>query len=630
MCGICGEFRWGREAQADSELVRRMTSTLVHRGPDDEGFHVKGPVGLGMRRLSIIDVAGGHQPIFNEDGTVVVVYNGEVYNYRELKAELEALGHRFQTQSDTEVLVHAYEVWGDSFPSRLNGMFAFALWDEKKVRLLIGRDRMGIKPLYYRLTPDKIGFASEIKALRADPSFSKEIDPQALDEYLSLRYVPAPRSIYSDVKKLEPGHTLSVQGGKPQFKRYWNFPLPSVLRRKTMPEYLEELDALLSDAVKRQLMSEVPLGLFLSGGLDSPTIAYYATQAHGKALTSFNIHFGHGSYSEREGAGAAARKLGLNHKEMEVDEDVQSILPQLVDIFDEPFADDSAIPTYFLTKLARQFMTVALSGDGGDELFGGYPTYIADAASAWYRRLPHFVQGALRKSAHFLPVSHERISFDFKVRAFLNAAGRPQPAAHFGWQEILTAEDKAGFYRHEFQRQILGRPPWESFERAYREAGARNPLERMLYVDQKTFLADEYLVKVDRLSMAHSLEVRPPFLDHRLVEFAAAIPPELKVKGLTTKYLIRRLMKDRLPPGIIRGAKKGFSPPMPFWLAEGPLGAHAKEVFASGVFESTGMLRGSYALKLLEDHQARRRNNARKIWTLLMLALWLERFQSKN
>jgi asparagine synthase (glutamine-hydrolysing) len=626
MCGICGEFRWGQEALVDRELIRRMTSTLIHRGPDDEGFHVKGPVGLGMRRLSIIDVAGGHQPIFNEDKTTAVVYNGEIYNYRELKAELEALGHRFQTHSDTEVLVHAYEVWGDSFPNRLNGMFAFAVWDEKNARLLIGRDRMGIKPLYYRVTPDKISFASEIKALRADPSFSREIDPQALDEYLSLRYIPCPRSIYQGVRKLEPGHTLSVQGGKTQLKRYWHFPLPAAADRKTLPRCLEELDALLADAVKRQLMSEVPLGLFLSGGLDSPTIAYYATQAHGKWLTSFNIHFRHESYSEREGAAAVAKKLNLNHQEMEVDEDIQAILPQLVDIFDEPFSDDSAIPTYFLTQLARQHMTVALSGDGGDELFGGYPTYIADAASAWYRRLPRFVQSAFRSSARFLPVSHERISFDFKVRAFLNAAGRPQPAAHFGWQEILTAEDKAEFYAPEFRHRAGGHPAWESFERAYREAGARNPLERMLYVDQKTVLADGYLVKMDRLSMAHSLEVRPPFLDHRLVEFAVLIPPELKIKGFTTKYLIRRLMKDRLPAEIIQGAKKGFSPPMPFWLAEGPLGAYAKEVFASGVFESTGMLRGAYALKLLDDHRARRRNNARKIWTLLMLALWLEKY----
>ena len=626
MCGICGEFQWGREARVDRGLVQRMTSTLVHRGPDDEGLYVKGPVGLGMRRLSIIDVAGGHQPIFNEDGTVAVVYNGELYNYPELKAELETLGHRFRTRSDTEALVHAYEAWGDSFPSRLNGMFAFALWDEKASRLLLGRDRMGIKPLYYRLTSDRISFASEIKALRAGPDFSREIDPQALNEYLSLRYVPCPRSIYREVKKLEPGHTLSVQGGKAQFRRYWDFRPSHVGPKRTLSACLEELDALLSDAVKRELVSEVPLGLFLSGGLDSPTIAYYAAQAHGKSLTSFNIHFRHGSYSEREGAAAAAKALGLDHKEMEVDEDVEKILPTLVDIFDEPFSDDSAIPTYFLTKLARQHMTVALSGDGGDELFGGYPTYIADAASVWYRRLPSFVHRILNRAAGLLPVSHERISLDFKIKSFLNAAARHQPAAHFGWQEILTQEDKSAFYTPEFGRQVSHHPAWQSFEKAHREAGARTLLERMLYVDQRTFLADEYLVKVDRLSMAHSLEVRPPFLDHRLVEFAATIPPEFKIKGLTTKYLIRRLMKGRLPDEILKGSKKGFSPPMPFWLAEGPLGAHVREVFGSGIFDSTKMLQGSFALKLLDEHKARRRNNARKIWTLFMLALWLEKY----
>jgi asparagine synthase (glutamine-hydrolysing) len=470
MCGICGEFQWGREARVDRGLIQRMTSTLVHRGPDDEGIYVNGPVGLGMRRLAIIDVAGGHQPIFNEDGTVAVVYNGELYNYPELKKELEALGHRFKTQSDTEVLVHAYEAWGDSFPSRLNGMFAFALWDDKAARLLLGRDRMGIKPLYYQLSPDRISFASEIKALRVGPAFSREIDRQALNEYLSLRYIPCPRSIYQEVKKLEPGHTLSVQGGKTQFKRYWDFRPSHLGPKKTLSACLEELDALLSDAVKRQLVSEVPLGLFLSGGLDSPTIAYYATQAHGQSLTSFNIHFGAGSYSERDGAAAVARMLGLDHKEMKVEEDVQAVIPSLVDIFDEPFSDDSAIPTFFLTKLARRHMTVALSGDGGDELFGGYPTYLADAASEWYRRLPPLVHRTLRRAARFLPVSHERISFDFKVKSFLNAAARRQPAAHFGWQEILTQEDKAAFYTPEFRHLASHHTAWESFEKAYREA----------------------------------------------------------------------------------------------------------------------------------------------------------------
>jgi len=626
MCGICGELYWGREKRADPDLIQRMTSRLIHRGPDDEGLYVKGPVGLGMRRLAIIDVAGGHQPITNEDGSVIVVYNGEIYNFQELKQELEAIGHRFKTRSDTEVLVHGYEVWGETFPSHLNGMFAFALWDEKKGRLLLGRDRMGIKPLYYRLGPNKISFASEIKSLLEDPSFPKDIDPLALDEFLSLRFIPCPRSIYRDVRKLEPASVLSIQAGKTKLLRYWNFQPPEEARPVEMSACLEELDGLLSDAVRRQLMSEVPIGLFLSGGLDSPTIAYYAKKANGTALTSFNIHFRHESYSERPGAQAVAQMLGLNHKEMEVEEDVRSILPKLVDIFDEPFSDDSAIPTYFLTKLARSFMTVALSGDGGDELFGGYPTYIADTVNRYYSRLPQALQRLFRRGADYLPVSFERISWDFKLRSFLNAAGRVPPAAHFGWQEILTDRDKESFYTLELKRRIGDHSSWASFDAAYREAGSRNALEKMLYLDQKTFMADEYLVKVDRLSMAHSLEVRPPFLDHRLVEFAAALPAKFKLKGCTTKYLIRRLMKGRLPPEIINGAKKGFSPPLTFWLAEGPLCSFVENVFSSGVFESTGLLQGEYALTLLEQHRARRQNNARKIWTLLMLALWLEKY----
>lgn len=607
---------------------------MTHRGPDDEGYffdtfvsaerNSTGAVGLAMRRLAIIDLSpSGHQPMKNETGDVHVVYNGETYNFLELREELIQKGHVFTSHSDTEVLVHGYEVWGDDLPAKLNGMFGFAIWDAKKRRLLLARDHMGIKPVYYAVLKNKLIFGSEIKALLQDPDVPRDLDHNAIDDYLSFRYIPTPLSVYQSIRKLEPATVLIWENGQVRFKKYWS-PSPVETVDRGLSYYLEKTDALLADAVKRQMISDVPLGTFLSGGIDSPAITYYAKKEK-PDLLSFNIYFSDKTFSERAEATLVANFLGTRHVEKEVSPDIKSIIPNLVDAFDEPFGDDSMIPTYFLTKLARERMTVALSGDGGDELFGGYPTYLADRLAAIYRRVPSFLtKGMLEPFINRLPVSFDRISLDYKAKAFIAAARRPSPLEHFGWTEIFKPEVKRELYSTSYWNEVGARPLAGSYVRAFENAGSRKGIERFLYVDQNTHLLDEFLVKVDRLSMAHSLEVRPPFLDRRIVEFAAEIPMKYKLRGATTKYLLRRLMKGRLPDSIVNGAKKGFSPPMARWLATDLL-EYARKKFSPGHLQAIPFLNPNLPGQLLEQHLKRQTNLARRLWTLLMFVEWYDR-----
>jgi asparagine synthase (glutamine-hydrolysing) len=604
-----------------------MNRSMTHRGPDDEGYFsdsfATGSIGLAMRRLSIIDLSTGHQPIYNETGDVVVVYNGETYNFQELRSELTALGHTFKTKSDTEVIVHGYEVWGPEVAAKLNGMFAFALWDKKKERLVIARDHMGIKPLYYAITKNQLVFGSEIKCILENPTVPRDLDPAAMDDYLSMRFIPTPRSVYSFIRKLEPGHVLQWEKGVFKNFRYWNFS-PQMGKDMGIDYYMEKLDGLLDDAVKRQMISDVPLGTFLSGGVDSPTITYYAKK-HKADLLSFNIYFGDRSFSEREEASLVARHLKTNHVEQEVTPDILHSIPKLIDSFDEPFGDDSMVPTYFLTKLAREHMTVALSGDGGDELFGGYPTYMADRLAVVYRAIPSFLRnGLIEPIVEHLPVSYGRISLDYKAKAFVAAAHRESPLEHFGWTEIFKPEVKAELYSDWFKSQVKNHPMAENFVNAYKNAGTREGLEKFLYVDQQTHLLDEFLVKVDRMSMANSLEVRPPFLDVRIVEFAAEVPFHYKIKGVTLKYLLRRLMKGRLPAKILTGAKKGFSPPTARWLATDLL-EYARKKFSPGHLSAIPYLNPDLPGRMLESHVKRQTNMGRRLWALLMFVEWYDR-----
>ena len=629
MCGIVGKVTWAAGRTVDPALLERMNERLTPRGPDENGLWCEGPVGLAMRRLKVIDLAGGQQPMTNAHcpaaaraGPQRLVFNGEIYNHRALRDDLLARGHRFASASDTEVILHLFEDHAEDAWPKLRGMFAIALFEERARRLHLVRDRLGIKPLYFAPLPGGFAFASEAKALLIDPEIGRDWDPVALNDYFSLGYVPTPRSAFRQIRKLEPGHALTLETGRGTYekKSFWDF-RPGAPERWTLEESVGRLDKLLADTVRDHLASDVPLGLFLSGGLDSAATAYYA-RAAGKPLDSFTIFFGDASFSERREAALTAARLGLRHHEEEMTP-TSDILDRVGDVLDEPLADPSVLPTYFLCRLARRHVTVTLSGDGGDEIFAGYPTYLADRWAALFRRMPTALQRLATRAAEAAPTSFDRIPWDYRLKAFVRSASRPQPDAHFGWLEAFREEEKTALLTPEFRESVRSATPEQSFRDAYAAGAGRNALERMLLLDQKTRLLDQYLVKVDRLSMANSLEVRVPLLDHAVVEFAASVPPQHKIQGWTTKYLLRRLMQNRLPREVLRGAKRGFAPPLARWLA-GPLRTWAEEKLSPENVRRTGILRPEFPRALLEEHTSRRRDNHRRLWTLLSFLLWTD------
>lgn len=625
MCGIVGKIAWS--GAVDIATLERMNDRLAPRGPDEKGLWVSGPIGLAMRRLKVIDLVGGQQPMSNahcpaaeKAGRFRLVFNGEIYNHRALRGELIRRGHRFASTSDTEVLLHLFEEEGDRGWERLRGMFAVALFDERRNVLRLARDRMGIKPLYYARTLAGFSFASEVKALLADGDTPREVNAAALNAYFSLGYVPTPVSAFEHVQKLAPGRILTLElktGTVTQAPYYEFFPRPP--QPRPLSETLETLDQLLTETVRDHLVSDVPLGLFLSGGLDSATIAHYA-RAAGKTLDSYTIYFGDASFSERREAAETAKRLDLRHHEEEMRPSTE-VLARLGEILDEPLADPSVLPTYYLCRLARRGVTVTLSGDGGDELFAGYPTYLADRYAAWFRRLPAAAQRWAVQLANAAPTSFKRIPWDYRLKAFVGAAARPQPDAHFGWLEAFQREEKERLFTPDFWASVQRHPPEQSFREAFEDGRHRPFLERLLYLDQRTRLLDQYLVKVDRLSMANSLEVRVPLLDNALVEFASTVPANHKIRGWTTKYLFRRLMKDRLPASVLTGKKKGFSPPLAQWLA-GPLKSWAEDLLSPESLSRTGILRPEFPRALLAEHVARRRDNHRRLWVLLSFVQW--------
>lgn len=630
MCGIVGRLTW-TGTPVDRDLLARQCESLRHRGPDESGLWAEGPVGLAMRRLKVVDLVGGQQPMDNRScprrnnrPLLRLIYNGEIYNAPMLRSDLENRGHRFQSHSDTEVLLHALEEWGNEAWQRFNGMFAAALYDPGTACLTLARDRFGIKPLYYHLGPEGLQFASEIKALLLDPALDPSLNPAAINAYFSLRYVPTPLTIYKSVAKLFPGTYLTVD-----FRTHQTMSTcfagmePRTTTSLKRAEWLGELDKRLASAVSRQLVADVPVGVFLSGGLDSSTIASYVNQL-GRPLNSFHVHFSSPTYSERADAAQTARQLGLNHHEWEMPLPSPEFIERAVGAFDEPFADASILPTFFLCEKTRAHVTAVLSGDGGDEIFAGYPTYLADRWARAYRLLPLTIQRLLKGVGTGIPVSFGRISFDYKLKAFLAAAGRQQPLAHFGWQEMFHAKEKQGLFTPAFFSQNNGGDPAESFYRAYNEAGTKDDLTAWMWMDRRTHLMDEYLVKVDRLSMAHSLEVRVPLLDNDVVEWAAQIPDDEKLGVWTTKQPLRRLMKNRLPKSVVRGTKRGFTPPLAEWLA-GPLHDWAASVLSPSRVLRTNVLQPDLPRHLLEEHTAKQRDNSRRLWTLISFILWTER-----
>jgi asparagine synthase (glutamine-hydrolysing) len=607
MCGICGIAT--ADGHADVDALRAMSAQLVHRGPDSGGEHVDREVALDSRRLSIIDLVGGDQPIANEDGSVVVVQNGEIYNYPELRDELLRAGHTFRTHSDTEVHLHLYEEHGTGFAERLRGMFAVAIWDASRRRLVLARDRYGIKPLYYRHVGGELRFASELRALPRG-----EIDTDALEAFLAFNSIPAPYSIFRNVRKLSAGHVLVWENGSVTIERFAR-PGPTEVRDGDEAELVEELRTRLRDSVKAHLLSDVPVGVLLSGGVDSAALAALAARETAEPVHTFTIGFAEKSFDERDDARLVAQRYGTNHHELLVRPDPELLLGTLADAFDEPFADSSALPTYLVSQLAAEHVKVALSGEGGDELFGGYYTYSADLMAD---RLAPLARVA-RPLVEALPSSSRKASLDYRAKRFVRAAHLPPLERHHGWKEIFSSNA-----RRELRGGADGFDPVDVYRARYAETAGAPELARLQDVDFGVYLVDDLLVKTDRASMAHSLEVRVPFLDPVVTNLAFALPTRLKVRGLQKKVLLRKAVEPLLPREIIHGKKRGFSIPAAAWL-RGELEPFARATLSTDTLRRQGFFQPEPVTRLLDEHVAGREDWSRQLWGLLAFTLWYER-----
>jgi asparagine synthase (glutamine-hydrolysing) len=595
-----------------------MCDAMVHRGPDDAGSVALDGVTLGMRRLSIIDIAGGHQPMHNEDSTVWVVENGEIYNHLELRSQLLAAGHAFATQSDTEVLVHGYEQWGEGLVERLNGMFAFAVMDRRRSVLFLARDRVGIKPLHYAIDGERLVFASELKALLRDPGLRKGIDPVALDEYLAYEFVPSPRSIVRGINKLRPGHTLtwSLAERTATVRRYWE---PSLnvdgvdgSRKRDLDEECAELRSVLRESVRKELISDVPLGVFLSGGIDSSAVAAMMTQLGGD-VKSFSVGFSERSFDESAYAREVAARLGTDHHELTLEPGMLlGLIPKLPSLLDEPLGDASIIPTYLLSEFTRRHVKVALGGDGGDELFAGYPTLQAHRLAEYYMRAPRLLrEGLVEPVVRRLPVSRGNLSFDFRAKRFVSGAGHPVAERHQRWMGSFATEERSAL----LSRDVL--------HEAEVDAAALDPLNQVLMMDMRLYLENDILVKLDRASMMASLEGRVPLLNNDFVAYATGLPLDMKLRGFRSKFLLKRALRGILPDRILNRPKKGFGIPVAEWF-RGPLRAQMLSVLSPDRISSDGFFEPRAVGRLIDDHLAGRRDNRKQLWTLFAFQLWHE------
>ena len=622
MCGIAGLFNLREAAPIDRELLVRMTDRIRHRGPDDDGFHVEPGVGLGHRRLSIIDLSGGHQPIGNEDGSVVVVFNGEIYNFQELARELAAAGHSFRTRSDTEVIVHAWEEWGARCVERFSGMFAFALWDRKRQTLFLARDRLGKKPLYYALLPSgELSFASELKALCVDPRLPRSIDPCAVEDYLTFGYIPDPRTIYRGVHKLPPAHVLVVRRGAPlpAPSEYWDVefaPRAGMSEARAADELVQQLKG----AVERRLIAEVPLGAFLSGGVDSSAVVAQMAQLSATPVKTCSIAFRDPRFNEAPYAELMARRYGTDHVVEEVDTDDFGLLDTLVDVYDEPFADSSALPTYRVCEMARRHVTVALSGDAGDENFAGYRRY---KWHAYEERMRAWLPAGLRRPLFGL-AGHIYPKLDWaprvlRAKSTLQSIARTSMDGYLHSVSFVDDATRSALYGASFRRELQGYTAAEVFRRHAARAPRHDPLAFVQYLDFKTYLPGDILTKVDRASMAHGLEVRVPMLDHTLVEWAATLPSELKLRNGEGKYILKRAMRDYLPREVLHRPKMGFAVPLASWF-RGPLRERLGRTLLDRDFLEGGLFEPRTIRRLLDEHWRGRRDHGPTLWALMMYA----------
>jgi asparagine synthase (glutamine-hydrolysing) len=624
MCGIAGVVSTTRESNVTEALVRHMCNQIVHRGPDDEGIYVHEGAGLGMRRLSIIDLSGGHQPVFNESRSAWIVYNGETYNFPELRAELLSRGHHFYTKSDTEVVVHLYDEMGADCVQKLRGMFALAIYDKVKRKLVLARDRLGKKPLHYSLLGDKLYFASEIKSILAVASELAEVNAQALHEYLYYGYVPDPITAFTGIHKLPPGHLLEFEDGEISIRQYWDLPAYNTHTPKSEEECLEELEHRLLEATRIRLISDVPLGAFLSGGTDSSTVVGLMARASSGPVKTFSIGFKKDDFDEAQYARMVARKFGTDHHEMILEPDVVQTVEHLTSTLEEPFGDSSMLPTYYVSQMARQHVTVALSGDGGDEVFAGYDRYRIHAERKVFEHVPEWARKFFR--SHVFP----RLPNKMQGRRFsYNVSLNWQERYIDGMSFLPSFERDAPLLSDDF-RQVLssGDAPENVLRRYFAQAPAKDPVSQVLYVDTKTYLVGDILTKVDRMSMLNSLEVRVPILDHQFIEYVTGLPPEWKLRGGQQKYILRKLAERvGVPREALYREKRGFSLPLVHWMRN-----ELKDMLMI-LLEPRTLQRGYFAAdgvrRLMDDHIVRGKTMTGRIWRLLMFELWHRNFLEK-
>ena len=631
MCGICGKLYFNPIRKADQNNISAMASVLVHRGPDDHGIYVDGPVGIGHQRLSIIDISpAGHQPMSNEDGSIWIVFNGEIYNFEELRMELQGKGHVFTSHTDTETIIHLYEEEDTDCLNRLRGMFAFAIWDSTKQRLFIARDRVGKKPLVYAVTDDAIIFASEIKALLQDPSVTAEVDCEALHHYLTYQYVPSPWTMFKGIRKLPPAHSLVVEQEKITTRQYWQLSYAQKLTLPTLGDYVEQFMDVFTEAVKIRLRSDVPLGAFLSGGIDSSATVAVMSQLTNRAIKTFSIGFDVSEYNETTFAAMVAKKFNTDHTEFIVNPDAISILPKLVWHYNEPFADSSAIPTYYVSKLTREHVTVALNGDGGDESFAGYERYIADKLAGYYEKIPCIArEHIIKRCLSFIPHQENRNSFFRRLKRFVNGISEKAERRYVRWICGFDNEMKNDLYSAAFAEKTAAIDSVDLIVNWYAKADASAFLDKTLFVDIMSYLPDDLLVKVDIASMANSLEARSPFLDHKLMEFAAALPPHLKLNGIQSKYLLKKAFSSVLPRSVLYRKKMGFGVPIDRWLRN-----ELKELTYQILLEKRTVERGLFKEQavrmLIDEHMLKRADNSYRIWALLFMEVWYRMFIDKR
>lgn len=628
MCGIAGAFHYKTGKPVSNDLLKIMSDVIVHRGPDDEGFYTVDSVGLAFRRLSIIDLNTGNQPIHNEEKSVWVIFNGEIYNYVELKQDLKARGHTFYTESDTEVIVHLYEEYGMDFPIHLNGMYGIALWDEKKRTLLLIRDRPGIKPLYYAETDAGLLFGSEIKSLLSS-GVSRAPDHEAINQYLAYGYIPSPRTGFHSICKLDPGHILKCTPSGWSIQEFWDVTEgTSQLENLGEDELVDMIIDELQRVLHRQTRSDVPLGIFLSGGIDSSLIASVAAEKCNISANAFTIGFEEESYNELGNARLVADKLGLKlHEFILSEQQIFQEIERIMSFLDEPLFDFSAIPVYFISKLAREHVKTVVSGEGGDELFGGYPTHYLHMITEWYRKIPAFLRSGIQAAISRMRESHSYLSTSYKLKRFTYGADFPYDQSHYRWKVIFDAAEKKQLLSSDFLDSIAEPEPFSSMEKYFLkavESGLDVP-EQLLYVDFKTFLQDDLLHKTDRMSMANSLEVRVPLLDNAIIDLSRRVPIRKKIKRFQTKYLLRKTLSRFQSDEIAFGKKRGFTPPMAHWIKNG-LKDYMYSFLSQQALAGVEFLNHKHVSRIIDDHISGRAENSRQIWALVALINWYRNY----